>query len=82
MTGTHSSVSGDVALDYPQVFQGRAQASTISGSIQMKGKDLRIVEKSRGFPKKVIGRKGPGNGSSVEVETMSGDVDVLIGDKP
>ena len=73
----HQSISGTVSLRYPSVWEGSLHATTISGSQKVRGKGLEVTKKGR-FPREISGKKGKGH-SWMEIESMSGDQDILVG---
>ncbi|CEI63015.1 hypothetical protein FVEN_g427 [Fusarium venenatum] len=77
----HKSISGTVKLVYPQSWEGILYAQSISGSQDFKGKDLKITHEGGTFMNIIRGRKGDKGYSSLEVNTVSGDQVVVIGEK-
>ncbi|KAI0205784.1 hypothetical protein F4808DRAFT_244608 [Astrocystis sublimbata] len=78
----HHSMSGSVDLRYPQSWEGVLSAHSMSGHINAKGKDLQITYKG-GWPgSKMEAHKGAeGKKSTIDVETLSGGMDAIIGDE-
>lgn len=74
----HKSVSGDIRLVYPSSWEGSLYAQTVSGSQTVHGKGLEITKSGGMFARFVKGKKGSGH-SELNVESVSGDQDVLIG---
>ena len=79
----HKSTSGGIGLRYPQSWEGTLDAKTTSGSIKARGKDLKIIKSSRGFPGSMMeARKGAeGQKSMIEARAHFGSLDILIGDE-
>ncbi|KAI0537032.1 hypothetical protein GGR58DRAFT_363392 [Xylaria digitata] len=83
LEATHKSTSGNIGLRYPQSWEGVMSAQTTSGRIITRGKDLKIIKSSGGWPGSVMeGRKGvPGKKSTIQVRALMGSVDAVIGDE-
>ncbi|KAJ3579644.1 hypothetical protein NPX13_g923 [Xylaria arbuscula] len=79
----HKSTSGGIGLRYPQSWEGTLDVKTTSGSIKARGKDLKIIKSSRGFPGSMMeARKGAeGQKSTIEARAHFGSLDVLVGDE-
>ncbi|RYP54155.1 hypothetical protein DL769_010395 [Monosporascus sp. CRB-8-3] len=79
---SHRSTSGHVGLRYPQSWEGDLFADSMTGTLRVKGKDVRIVRSSNGWPRSLQARKGRGgNASTAQVHSMSGGLDAIIGDE-
>ncbi|RYP87890.1 hypothetical protein DL770_004724 [Monosporascus sp. CRB-9-2] len=77
---SHKSTSGHVGLLYPQSWEGDLFADSMSGTLRVKGKDVRIVRSSKGWPRSLHARKGRSeNASTAQVHLMSGGLDAIIG---
>ncbi|ORY64246.1 uncharacterized protein BCR38DRAFT_485384 [Pseudomassariella vexata] len=78
----HKSTSSDVGLRYPQSWVGDLQAQSTSGTLNVKGKDVRVTKSTGGWPGTMMkAHKGKsGNGSTIVVNTMMGSLDAVIGD--
>lgn len=77
---SHESISGTMRLRYPTSWEGSFKASSISSNIKVRGKDVEIHKRS-GFMNKVVeGKKGNGQ-SFINIDEMSGTVDLLIGEQ-
>lgn len=74
----HTSISGTMLLRYPASWTGSLEGQTVSASQKFRGKGLTTI-KSR-FPPTIKGSKGSGN-SYLEVNTISGDQDFLVGEE-
>lgn len=83
LQATHRSTSGEIGLRYPQVWEGMLYAQTTSGRLVARGKDLRILKYTGGWPgSKLEARKGAvGEKSSIDVHALLGGMDVLIGEE-
>ncbi|RYP28321.1 hypothetical protein DL767_007281 [Monosporascus sp. MG133] len=79
---SHKSTSGHVGLRYPQSWEGDLFADSMSGTLTVKGKDVRIVGSSKGWPRSLHARKGRSeNASTAQVHLMSGGLDAIIGNE-
>lgn len=76
----HSSISGTVKLRYPSSWEGHVSAQTVSGSQDIRGRGLEVTHEGGPFARRTRGRKGEGN-SQMDVSSVSGDEDVLIGEE-
>ncbi|KJY01166.1 hypothetical protein TI39_contig301g00036 [Zymoseptoria brevis] len=76
-----SSISGTMHITYPDEWEGLATADSTSGTISIRGRDVKIIgdSKSVGAFRHVVARKGDGMGR-VGVRTVSGTIDVRIGE--
>lgn len=73
----HTSISGNILMRYPASWTGHLEAQTMSGSLKFRGKGLKTSTQA-GFPRIIRGSKGDGQ-SSLEVSTISGDENFLVG---
>lgn len=79
LSSKHSSISGQIKLEYPSSWEGTLVAATISGKQTVRGEGLKVDDLSSGpWSKRVRGTKGEGH-SRLDVDSVSGDEDVLIG---
>ncbi|KAF4976559.1 hypothetical protein FZEAL_6793 [Fusarium zealandicum] len=78
LTSTHKSISGDIKLRYPSAWEGHLSAQSISGEQDFRGEGLKITHSGGPAARLVKGTKGTGN-SQLDVKSVSGDQDVLIG---
>ena len=76
----HTSVSGDVTLFYPWLWQGILFAETISGRQNIRGDGLEVTRSGSDYYRHVTGKKCKGF-SELTIETVSGDQSVWIGKK-
>ncbi|SMR42149.1 unnamed protein product [Zymoseptoria tritici ST99CH_1E4] len=76
-----SSISGTMHITYPDEWEGLATADSTSGTISIRGRDVKIIgdSKSAGAFRHVVARKGDGMGR-IGVRTVSGTIDVRIGE--
>ncbi|KAI2617396.1 hypothetical protein GGR54DRAFT_641048 [Hypoxylon sp. NC1633] len=83
LQAVHKSASGDVGLQYPRAWEGYLEASTTAGQIKVRGRDVKIVKSVGNWPgSKVEARKGAGGpGSTIQVRTLTGNLDAVIGEK-
>ncbi|KAK6350463.1 hypothetical protein TWF718_003654 [Orbilia javanica] len=77
----HQSVSGDISVVYPEDWQGGLKLKSTSGHIEVDGRGTKVVKKD----KSLVGRfwkviKGDGK-SRGSIATVSGKIDVFIGEK-
>ncbi|KAI0010606.1 hypothetical protein F4779DRAFT_616413 [Xylariaceae sp. FL0662B] len=79
----HKSTSGDIGLRYPQSWEGDLHAETTSGKLKVRGKDVKILKSTGGWPgSKMHARKGPGGaGSTIQVHALMGTMDAIIGEE-
>ncbi|KAF7517581.1 hypothetical protein G7054_g13763 [Neopestalotiopsis clavispora] len=79
----HKSTSANIGLRYPQSWIGDIHADTTSGSLAVKGKDVRVTRSGGGWPGSTLSAyKGKsGGGSTITVKTMLGNLDAVLGDE-
>ncbi|KAI0484002.1 hypothetical protein GGR56DRAFT_3837 [Xylariaceae sp. FL0804] len=89
LRATHRTTSGDVALRFPQSWEGDLTADSVSGRLAVAGRDVRVLQRGDGPGRSLLrARKGPGHGggpgeggtSLIAVHAVSGDLDAVIGD--
>ncbi|KAK5132591.1 hypothetical protein LTR08_008790 [Meristemomyces frigidus] len=82
LTSTHTSASGLLALTYPSAWTGTLEGTTASGSISLKGRDLRTYFHGGAslLGKHVVARKGFGR-SRMRFRSGSGSVGVRVGEE-
>ncbi|RYP67991.1 hypothetical protein DL771_006914 [Monosporascus sp. 5C6A] len=79
---SHKSTSGHVGLRYPQSWEGDLFADSMSGTLRVGGKDVRIVRSFKGWPRSLQARKGRSeNASTAQVHSTSGGLDAIIGNE-
>ncbi|KAI1152997.1 hypothetical protein F4825DRAFT_285404 [Nemania diffusa] len=83
LEATHKSTSGSIGLRYPQSWEGTLYAHTTSGQLVAKGKDLKILKYTGGWPgSKMEARKGAeGKKSTIEVNALLGSMEAIVGDE-
>ncbi|KAI0137199.1 hypothetical protein BJ170DRAFT_604814 [Xylariales sp. AK1849] len=83
LQAVHKSTSADIGLRYPQSWVGDIQADATSGSLSVKGKDVRITKSTGGWPgSKMTAYKGQsGNASTISVRTLLGSLSAILGDE-
>jgi len=76
LKSNHQSTSGKIAVRYPSQWEGTVDASSISGSIALDGKDLYIVRVEKGWGVKQVvamkGYQGEGKASMAVLTSVSG----------
>ncbi|KAH7311647.1 hypothetical protein B0I35DRAFT_68327 [Stachybotrys elegans] len=75
---THTSIGGHLKLVYPSAWEGTLWADTLTGSQSVRGEGLHIINRTTGFEKSVVARKGKGS-SELRVQSVSGEETVQIG---
>ena len=80
LQSTHNSVSGNISLCYPTSWEGNFFANSMSGGLKVYGPEVLIVWR-QDIPKRLQARKGAENSSSIQISTMSGGVEALIGEE-
>jgi DUF4097 and DUF4098 domain-containing protein YvlB len=84
LTAAHSSSSADLKLRYPEAWEGTVSEFTISGDAKAVGKDLKPISCTKGPYSKCTFGKGvrkEGEGSSVSMNSISGDITFAVGEK-
>lgn len=76
LEASHTSVNGDQLITYPSNFQGTVDARGILGSIKLEGKDLEVEKVVGGL----VGRQGDSERNNINVRTVRGELDILVGD--
>ncbi|KAH6605021.1 hypothetical protein Trco_006728 [Trichoderma cornu-damae] len=74
----HASISGNFRINYPASWQGKFVMTTLSGSQDIRGKDLNY-KRTGGIAKRIEGTKGNGK-SDVTVDSMSGREELAFAD--
>ena len=77
-----TSSSGSLKLVYPNEWEGWIEGDTMSGSIDIRGKDVDIIHVLKKYwssYKNIIAKKGEGHGR-LKFKTMSGSVKIQAGD--
>jgi len=78
----HSTTSANVKVTYPAAWEGMIRLSTMSGKLSAHGEGVEIISGGgHGWPKKpLVAKKGQDKPGWINVGTVSGNVDVLIGE--
>jgi hypothetical protein len=81
MVSTHTSISGQLKLNYPQEWEGHLEGQSVTGVLHLQGKDLELIRQDeRPGMNRVEAKKGNG-GSTMVFKTLNGGCDVLVGKK-
>jgi DUF4097 and DUF4098 domain-containing protein YvlB len=81
LVSTHTSVSGSINLTYPQDWEGHLEGQSVTGSLHVQGKDLKLIrQEERPGLNRVEAKKGNG-GSTMVFKTLNGGCGVLVGRK-
>jgi len=76
----HKTQSGSVHVKYPQQWEGKLEAVTMTGSIELQGKDVKVLSRWSGpVGSHVVAQKGKAS-SAMDMGTTSGSVHAIIGD--
>lgn len=76
LTSYHDTTSGEQKIRYSDAWEGEFSASSFSGDVSVKGKDVKVGGVRRG----VKGGKGDGE-SRLKANSFSGDIEVVIGEE-
>ncbi|KAK4455076.1 hypothetical protein QBC34DRAFT_107308 [Podospora aff. communis PSN243] len=81
LTAIHSTTSGPIKVTYPAVWEGTIKAQTMSGDVSVRGEGVEIISGGGGgWPRRpLLAKKGHEKPGWINVESLSGGVDVLIG---
>ncbi|SPO05296.1 uncharacterized protein DNG_07983 [Cephalotrichum gorgonifer] len=77
LRSSHETVSGSQKLRYPAAWEGAFEGRSLSGSLRVEGKDVRIEKSGR---REIKGWKGDGE-SKLVGKTLSGSFRLVIGDE-
>ncbi|KAF4776669.1 hypothetical protein HER10_EVM0007950 [Colletotrichum scovillei] len=80
LKSSHGSVSGSMELKYPASWEGTVEAESISGKINILGKDVKIDSRTK-WPKAVHAHKGQAWNCQVSLGSVSGDEVLIIGEE-
>lgn len=81
LISSHTSVSGSIKLVYPQVWEGHMEGESVSGTLHVEGRDLKLIrQEERPGMNRVEAKKGSG-GSTMVFKSLNGGCDVLVGRK-
>lgn len=77
------STSGSLKLKYPQEWEGYIEGETLSGSVDIKGRDVKKLgdDKMGSWYRHFMARKGEVGKGRVGIKTTSGSVNLLVGDE-
>lgn len=75
---SHNTISGNMQFRFPGSWEGVLTAEGMSSSLRVRGKGVSVTRKGGFINKELRATKGNGN-SSTKINSLSGDVDVLIG---
>jgi hypothetical protein len=76
----HKTKSGSVHVKYPQQWEGKLEAVTMTGSVKLQGKDVKVLSRWSGpVGSHVVAQKGKAS-SAMDMGTTSGSVHAIIGD--
>jgi len=79
LSSTHFTSSGTLSLIYPDEWEGELSGRTSSGSLSLRGRDVRIIDQgSSGGGKYIVAEKGDGE-SKLRFNTKSGSVNAVVG---
>ena len=80
LESSHRTLSGSLRVEYPGEWEGELEGGTKSGSLNVGGKDVRIVERGTYGPIGGWVKAVKGNGESrCGLGSQSGSVDVTVG---
>ena len=78
---SHKTVSGNMRLHYPLIWEGRLIATSLSGAFDVAGNNFTGIACDQAIGNEVCAVKGKGvDGSSLEVRTLTANGEVLISD--
>lgn len=81
LVSTHTSVSGQIDLTYPQEWEGHLEGQSVTGVLHLEGKDLELIRQDeKPGLNRVEAKKGNG-GSTMVFKTLNGGCNVLVGKK-
>jgi hypothetical protein len=80
LRSVHKTRSGSVHINYPQQWEGKIEAVTMTGSVGLHGKDVEVLKRWSGpVGAHVVAQKGKAS-SAMDLGTTSGSVHATIGD--
>ncbi|KAI4728773.1 hypothetical protein E4T49_03415 [Aureobasidium sp. EXF-10728] len=80
LRSVHKTKSGGLHIQYPQQWEGKIEAVTMSGSVKLHGKDVEVLKRWTGpVGAHVVAQKGQAS-SAMDLGTVSGSIDAWIGD--
>lgn len=83
LSARHSGTSANLFLTYPRSWEGYIDCDSMSGKIDVGGKDVQIIKRENGLPgikQHVLAGKGDWQtlGAQVKVHTTSGKIGVMV----
>jgi hypothetical protein len=83
MTATHKTASSKISVHYPEAWEGTVTGRTVSGGITF-ADSLQVISDDEGWGyRELVAGKGvsrKGEGSSVEMASVSGELTYMVGD--
>ena len=80
LRSVHKTKSGSVHIKYPQQWEGKIEAVTMTGSVGLHGRDVEVLKRWSGpVGAHVVAKKGNAT-SAMDLGTTSGSVNAIIGD--
>lgn len=73
LSGKHANTSGSLSIRYPNTWEGKIQAKTLSGGVGIKWDGVRVIRDWGG--KDVLAERGLGEGQLL-LESVSGGVEL------
>lgn len=73
LSGNHANTSGSLSVRYPNTWEGKIQARTLSGRVGIKWDGVRVIRDWGG--KDVLAERGLGDGQLL-LESVSGGVEL------
>ncbi|OHF02466.1 hypothetical protein CORC01_02161 [Colletotrichum orchidophilum] len=80
LKSSHAAVSGTMELKYPASWEGSVQAETVSGKIDIRGRNVKIDSRTK-WPNAVHAHKGQSWNCEISLGSVSGDEVLLIGEE-
>lgn len=81
LVSTHTSVSGQINLNYPQEWEGHLEGESLTGVLHLEGKDLELIRQDeKPGLNRVEAKKGNGQ-STMIFKTLNGECKVSVGEK-
>ena len=80
LRSVHKTKSGSLKIKYPQQWEGKIEAVTMSGHVDLDGKDVKVLKAWKGpVGVHLIAQKGRGS-SGMDLGRVSGSIKATIGD--
>ncbi|WYZ37616.1 hypothetical protein EsH8_II_001122 [Colletotrichum jinshuiense] len=77
LKSSHNTVSGDMRIYYPRSWEGAISAESVSGSIEVRGRDVHIDSRT-GWPKSVHAHKGQYSACEASLGSVSGSQVLVV----